>query len=38
MNNIPHIPVLLDEVLDGFSTIKEGYFVDCTLGYAGHSE
>lgn len=36
--NIPHIPVLLDEVLDGFSGIKEGYFVDCTLGYAGHSE
>jgi len=34
----PHIPVLLEEVLDGFSPIKEGYFVDCTLGYAGHSE
>ncbi len=36
--NIPHIPVLLDEVLDGFSNIQEGYFIDCTLGYAGHSE
>ncbi len=36
--NIPHIPVLLEEVLDGFSNIQEGYFVDCTLGYAGHSE
>ncbi|NEW61043.1 16S rRNA (cytosine(1402)-N(4))-methyltransferase RsmH [Sulfurovum sp. bin170] len=36
--NTPHIPVLLDEVLDGFSNIKSGYFVDCTLGYAGHSE
>ncbi len=35
---IPHIPVLLDEVLDGFSSIEAGYFVDCTLGYAGHSE
>jgi len=33
----PHIPVLLDEVLDSFSTVPEGYFVDCTLGYAGHS-
>jgi 16S rRNA (cytosine1402-N4)-methyltransferase len=33
----PHVPVLLDEVLQSFSTIKEGYFVDCTLGYAGHS-
>ncbi len=35
--NTPHIPVLLNEVLDGFSKIQEGYFVDCTLGYAGHS-
>ena len=34
----PHIPVLFDEVLDSFRDIKEGYFVDCTLGYAGHSE
>jgi len=38
MKDTPHIPVLLNEVLDGFSKIKEGYFVDCTLGYAGHSE
>ncbi len=33
----PHIPVLLDEVLESFKDIPEGYFVDCTLGYAGHS-
>ena len=33
----PHIPVLLDEVLESFSSVPEGYFVDCTLGYAGHS-
>jgi len=33
----PHIPVLLDEVLESFLTVGEGYFVDCTLGYAGHS-
>jgi len=33
----PHIPVLLDEVLESFQDITEGYFVDCTLGYAGHS-
>ena len=33
----PHIPVLLEEVLESFSTVPEGYFVDCTLGYAGHS-
>jgi 16S rRNA (cytosine1402-N4)-methyltransferase len=33
----PHIPVLLNEVLESFKEINEGYFVDCTLGYAGHS-
>jgi 16S rRNA (cytosine1402-N4)-methyltransferase len=33
----PHIPVLLNEVLNSFRDVKEGYFVDCTLGYAGHS-
>ncbi len=33
----PHIPVLLAEVLQSFKDITEGYFVDCTLGYAGHS-
>jgi len=33
----PHIPVLLEEVLESFSNVDEGYFVDCTLGYAGHS-
>ncbi len=33
----PHIPVLLNEVLESFKGVGEGYFVDCTLGYAGHS-
>jgi len=33
----PHIPVLLNEVLKSFEDVGEGYFVDCTLGYAGHS-
>ncbi|SFZ98329.1 rRNA small subunit methyltransferase H [hydrothermal vent metagenome] len=33
----PHIPVLLEEVLNTFDKVPEGYFVDCTLGYAGHS-
>jgi len=35
---IPHIPVLLNEVLELFSELKEGYFIDCTCGFAGHSE
>ena len=34
---IPHIPVLLEEVLESFKEVPAGYFVDCTLGYAGHS-
>ena len=33
----PHIPVLLEEVLESFKDVPKGYFVDCTLGYAGHS-
>lgn len=35
---IPHIPVLFNEVLDAFSAIDDGYIIDCTTGYAGHSE
>lgn len=35
---IPHIPVLYNEVIEVFSDIKEGYIIDCTLGYGGHSE
>ena len=36
--NIPHIPVLLEEVKEAFSGLTEGVIVDCTLGYGGHSE
>lgn len=35
---IPHIPVLYSEVIEIFSQIDEGYIIDCTLGYGGHSE
>jgi len=35
---IPHIPVLATEVRETFAAIKEGYIVDCTVGYGGHSE
>lgn len=28
---------MLNEVIESFKNIKSGYFVDCTLGYAGHS-
>jgi 16S rRNA (cytosine1402-N4)-methyltransferase len=36
--NIPHIPVLFDEVCNTFTDINDGYLIDCTLGYGGHSE
>ena len=36
--NIPHIPVLYNEVIDTFKDIQDGYIIDCTLGYGGHSE
>ena len=34
---IPHVPVLPGEVVDTFKEIKDGYIVDCTVGYGGHS-
>ncbi|MFA6685500.1 MAG: 16S rRNA (cytosine(1402)-N(4))-methyltransferase RsmH, partial [Arcobacteraceae bacterium] len=34
----PHIPVLLNEVLNTFKDVQEGYIIDCTLGYGGHTE
>ena len=35
--NIPHIPVLYKETLDAFQNIDDGYIIDCTTGFAGHS-
>ena len=35
--NIPHTPVLRDEVVNAFKDTK-GYIVDATVGYGGHSE
>jgi 16S rRNA (cytosine1402-N4)-methyltransferase len=32
-----HIPVLLSEVIDGLSINPSGFYLDCTLGGAGHS-
>ncbi|AJC86646.1 16S rRNA (cytosine(1402)-N(4))-methyltransferase RsmH [Campylobacter sp. RM16704] len=34
----PHIPVLLQEVLKIFEDVDNGDFLDCTLGYGGHSK
>lgn len=38
MEKIPHIPVLFNEVIDVFKELQNGYIVDCTLGYGGHTE
>jgi 16S rRNA (cytosine1402-N4)-methyltransferase len=35
---IPHVPVLFNETLDAFSDIKEGYIIDCTTGFGGHTQ
>ena len=32
-----HISVLLNETIDSLNIKEEGIYVDCTLGYAGHS-
>mgnify|MGYP005995670533 FL=1 len=36
--NVPHIPVLFDEVIETFKDLKDGYVIDSTLGYGGHSQ
>ena len=33
-----HVSVLLNEAIDGLNIREEGIYVDCTLGYAGHSK
>lgn len=32
-----HIPVLLNEVIEGLNIKKDGIYVDCTMGGGGHS-
>lgn len=35
--NFSHIPVMLDECLNGLNIKPDGIYVDCTLGGGGHS-
>lgn len=37
MKSNEHKPVLLDEVISGLNIKKDGTYLDCTLGRAGHS-
>ena len=34
----PHIPVLFSQTIAAFARLEDGYVLDCTLGYGGHSE
>ena len=33
----PHQPVLLEEVVSALITKKSGTYLDCTIGFGGHS-
>lgn len=37
MREFKHIPVLLNECIEGLNIKKDGIYVDGTLGGAGHS-
>jgi 16S rRNA (cytosine1402-N4)-methyltransferase len=38
MNNEYHIPVLLNEVIEGLRIKPDGIYVDCTFGGGSHSK
>ena len=33
-----HVSVLLNEAIENLNIKEDGIYVDCTLGYAGHSK
>ena len=34
---VPHVPVLLDRVVDGLAPVGEGWLLDATVGLGGHA-
>ena len=33
-----HIPILTDEIVDNLKIKPDGIYMDCTIGFGGHSE
>ena len=33
----PHVPIMVQEVMEGLKIFKEGTYIDCTIGYGGHA-
>jgi 16S rRNA (cytosine1402-N4)-methyltransferase len=38
LSDSPHTPVLRNELIEGFGRLQKGIFIDCTIGYGGHSK
>ncbi len=38
MIEFKHLPIMLNEVIDGLNIKKDGVYLDCTVGGAGHSK
>ena len=38
LNDYEHIPVLVEEVLNGLKLRPDGFYVDCTFGRGGHTQ
>ena len=33
-----HVPILVNEIIDKLNIKKDGTYIDCTLGFGGHSQ
>ena len=34
----PHVPIMVQEVMQGLKISKAGTYIDCTIGYGGHAQ